>query len=104
MAFEFSIPHAFSSVSIRAHAPSASGVYGISNARQWIYIGEADNIRERLLEHLTETGVGIKRFLPTGFTFEVCDSHTKAERHSQLVTQYHPVYNREVRLRAGRIA
>jgi hypothetical protein len=77
-------------------------VYGISNARQWIYIGEADNIRERLLEHLTETSVGIKRFVPTGFSFEVCDRHTKTERHSRLVAQYDPVYNGEARLGAGR--
>jgi excinuclease UvrABC nuclease subunit len=102
VAFEFTIPHAFSSVSIRAHAPSASGVYGISNARQWIYIGETDNIRERLLEHLAETSTGISRYLPTGFSFEVCDSHSKPKRHSRLVAQYDPVYNREARPGVGK--
>ena len=79
-------------------------MYGISNARQWIYIGEADNIRERLLEHVTEPSTEIRRYIPTGFSFEVCDSHTKAERHSPLVSQYDPVYNREARLGAERNA
>lgn len=102
MAFEFTLPHAFSRVSIRAHAPSAPGVYGISNARQWIYIGEADNIREQLLELLTESSERIKRYSPTGFSFEVCDSHSKAQRHRRLVAQYDPVYNREARLWAAR--
>lgn len=102
MAFEFTIPHAFSSVSIRAHAPAAPGVYGISNSRQWIYIGEADNIREQLLEHLTETTPGIRRYIPTGFSFQMCDSHARAERHRRLVAQYDPAYNRETRLTAGK--
>jgi excinuclease UvrABC nuclease subunit len=104
VAFEFTIPHAFSNVSIRAHAPSAPGVYGISNARRWIFIGETDNIRERLLEHLTDTSAGIKFYIPTGFSFQVCDSRIKAERHSRLLAQYDPIYNRESRLRAGRSA
>ena len=100
MAFEFTIPHSFSGVSIRAHAPSAPGVYGISNARQWIYIGEAEDIRERLLEHLTENSTGIKGYVPTGFSFEVCDSHTRTERRSRLIAQYDPVHNRQSRHRS----
>jgi excinuclease UvrABC nuclease subunit len=104
LAFEFTLPHAFSNVSIRTHAPSAPGVYGVSNARQWIYIGETDDIRERLLEHLTETSTRIRRYIPTGFTFEVCHSHNKAERHRRLVAQYSPVCNRESRLTAGKKA
>jgi hypothetical protein len=96
MAFEFTIPHAFSNGSVRAHAPAAPGVYGISNARQWIYIGETDNIRARLLEHLAESATGIKEHVPTGFTYEVCEWQARTERHDRLVTQYNPVCNREL--------
>jgi excinuclease UvrABC nuclease subunit len=96
MPFGFATPHAFSTVSIRAHAPAACGVYGISNARQWIYIGETDNIRDRLLQHFEETGTGIKAQVPTGFTYEVCEWHVRTERHDRLVIEYDPVCNREV--------
>jgi hypothetical protein len=93
--FEFAIAHAFSSVSIRAHAPAASGVYGISNARRWIYIGETDNIRERLLEHLGESTTGIKAQVPTGFTYEACDWNLRTERHDRLVAEFKPICNGE---------
>jgi hypothetical protein len=91
----FTMPHAFSTGSIRAHAPAASGVYGISNRREWIYIGETDNIQARLLEHLAETSSEVKTRSPTGFTFELCDRQSRLGRQSLLVMQYAPVCNPE---------
>jgi hypothetical protein len=93
MPFEFAVAHAFSNVSIRAHAPAMPGVYGISNARQWIYIGETDNIQERLLTHLLDLGSEIKAQSPTGFTYEVCEWQTRSSRYNRLVTEYGPVCN-----------
>ncbi len=81
--------------SIRAHAPAASGVYGLTNRREWIYIGEADNIRERLLEHLGEkSGTEIQSQEPTGFAFELCDRPARVGRQDRLIQQYEPVCNR----------
>ena len=96
MPFEFGLPHAFSSLSVRAHAPVASGVYGISNSHKWIYIGETDNIQERLLEHLSEIGTGIKAHVPTGFTYEMCGWQVRTGRHGRLVREYNPICNREL--------
>ena len=79
MAFEFTIPHAFSVVSVRAHAPAAGGVYGISNSQEWILIGETDNIRERLYNTLIGLGTGIKAHAPTGFTYELCESTVRTD-------------------------
>jgi excinuclease UvrABC nuclease subunit len=45
----------FKAADIRREAPASSGVYGLSNAREWIYVGETDNIQVRLLEHLNGT-------------------------------------------------
>ena len=44
---------------VRANAPAASGIYGASNAREWIYIGETDNIQASRLneEYLPTTKV-----------------------------------------------
>ena len=95
LAFAFNLPHAFSSVSVLAHAPTASGVYGISNAREWLYIGEAENIQQRLLVHLSESGTALHARSPTGFSFELCDENTRHGRQDRLIMQYEPVCNRQ---------
>lgn len=89
------MPHAFSIGSVRAQAPAASGVYGITNRNEWIYIGEADNIRDRLMEHLADDlGSDIHSHAPTGFAFELCDRGARADRQDRLVQQYEPICNR----------
>src|SRR5947209_1799065 len=88
------MPHAFSASSVRAHAPATSGVYGLSNGREWIYIGETDNIQARLLEHLAESSTQLKSHAPTGFTYELCESTSRLRRQDRLVAQYGPVCNR----------
>jgi len=40
MPFEHLIPRPFVPGSIQTYAPMASGVYGISNALKWLYIGQ----------------------------------------------------------------
>ena len=54
MPFEQLVPLPFTPKAVQTHAPIASGVYGISNAREWIYIGETDNIQGALFEHLRD--------------------------------------------------
>jgi hypothetical protein len=52
--------------SVLLKGPAASGVYGLFNA-VWIYIGEAENIRTQLLEHLTDDNPCINYHQPSGF-------------------------------------
>jgi hypothetical protein len=70
----------------------ASGVYGISNAREWIYIGSTDNIHAELLSRLEEGG-GLGERQPTGFVFEVCDRAARPARQDRLVREYRPVFS-----------
>ena len=93
MPFERSVAHAFRVGSILAHAPSVSGVYGISNAREWIFIGQSDNIQRQLLDHLQEDGTFLKGRLPTGFVYEMCDDGVRAGRVDRLVQEYGPAAN-----------
>ena len=51
MPFDQHVPRALTPTSIRNFAPIASGVYGVSNAREWIYIGETDDIDGRIRRH-----------------------------------------------------
>ncbi len=94
MPFEYSLAHAFSPTSIRAHAPSAPGVYGISNARQWVFVGATQNIRESLLRHVAELGTLLARNEPKGFVFELCGDADQISRCDRLIAEYAPVCNR----------
>lgn len=94
MPFNQMIPHALSRSGVQAYAPGTSGVYGISNASEWIYIGQADNIQNALQDHLLDVDASIMKRLPTGFVFETCDSTHRLARQGRLVTEYSPACNR----------
>ena len=94
MPFEHLTPRPFLSGPIQTYAPMASGVYGISNAREWIYIGETDNIQGTLLSHLQELDTSLMKRRPTGFVFEVCDRANRPVRQDRLVVEYEPTCNR----------
>lgn len=101
MPFRSPMPHSFQAHSILAHAPPYSGVYGISNAREWIYIGQTDDIRSALLQRLEEAG-SYQAQVPTGFTFEVCEPVVRTVRQARLVYEFNPVENRQPDTGSGR--
>ena len=72
------------------------GVYGLSNAREWVFVGVTDDIRATLLDHLQESDTTLKSRAPTGFTFEICHPSQRAARLSRLVTELSPVCNRGI--------
>lgn len=90
MPFERPFPRPFTVGSIREHAPGLPGVFGLSNAREWLYIGEADNIQHALLERVTSSGSANSIQRPTGFVFEVCDRARQTVRQASLVLEYKP--------------
>jgi len=94
MPFDQFIPAPFVARAVQTHAPVASGVYGISNAREWIYIGETDNIQGALFHHLQDLGASLMKRQPTGFVFEICDEARRSARQDRLVLEYEPVCNR----------
>jgi len=87
-------PRSLTLSSIHANAPTVSGVYGISNAREWLYIGETNNIQEQLLGHLREVDTLLMGKQPTGFTFEICEPSERICRQNRLVLEYEPFCNR----------
>jgi predicted GIY-YIG superfamily endonuclease len=99
MPFDRFVPSPFIARAIQSHAPVASGVYGISNAREWIYIGETDNIQGALFHHLQDRGASLMKRLPTGFVFEICDQARRSARQDRLVLEYEPVCNRSAEVR-----
>ena len=93
MPFEGFTPHSFIAASVRTNAPAASGIYGVSNARQWIYIGETSDIQASLLHDLQQGGSAILAERPTGFVFELCVPDRRLGRQNRLISEYAPVCN-----------
>lgn len=90
MPFAECAARSFTVVSIQKNAPEFSGVYGLSNAREWLFVGESDNIRATLLEHYREIGTVLKNQTPTGFAFELCSATERLFRLKALVRELHP--------------
>jgi hypothetical protein len=65
-------------------APQASGVY----------VGEAGNLRARLLAHFDGPNVCFKRNEPMGFQFELVPAKQRAARKNELIGELKPVCNR----------
>jgi|SRR6266511_3327336 len=94
MPFERCAGLSFTAIAIQNAVPSTSGVYGLSNANEWVYIGVSDDIREALLALLAGRDTYVKSRRPTGFTFEICAPHERAARQDQLVLEFEPFCNR----------
>lgn len=92
MPFEQFIPRPLKPRSVWADAPASSGVYGISNSREWLYIGETDDIRASLLGHLQESDSALMKKCPTGFVFELCGPGRRMVRRKRLITEYEPLF------------
>jgi hypothetical protein len=95
MPFSQFTPRNFTPDAVHMYAPLTSGVYGISNAREWIYIGETDNIQSSLLTHLQDVNTSLMKREPTGFVFEICDQARRSSRQDRLVFEYGPACNRQ---------
>ncbi|HEY1754562.1 MAG TPA: hypothetical protein VGG72_04150 [Bryobacteraceae bacterium] len=96
MPFNQIIPRPFTSEAVHMYAPSVSGVYGISNAREWIYIGESSDIQAALLAQVQDPSTSVRKHGPTGFVYEICDQALRMGRHGRLVSEYGPACNRHL--------
>ena len=93
MPFDRIVPHPLTAASVQIYAPAVSGVYGISNAQEWIYIGETDNIQAALMGHLQDWSAQVMKKHPTGFVCEVCDGLRRPARQDRLIVEYGPACN-----------
>jgi len=94
MPFENHGNRSFTTVSIAKNAPSVSGVYGLADAREWIYVGEAPDIQAELLRHLRNPDEFLRQHPPSGFTYERSAAAQRIARQNQLVSELKPLGNR----------
>ena len=93
----------FTYASIRQNAPVCSGVYAISNAQEWLFVGSADDLQSALHKHLMEAGTPLKSKSPTGFTFEACGAGARQGLLDELVTDLRPCCNRSNKPRSNQL-
>jgi len=96
MPFENHANRSFTLISIGKNAPPASGVYGLADAYQWIYVGETADIQAELLRHLENPHAFLTEHPPSGFTYELTTPGQRIERQNQLVLELEPIGNRLV--------
>lgn len=92
----------FSYASVRQNAPRMGGVYAISNAREWLFVGSADDLQSALHRHLMETGTALKSQAPTGFSFQECENGTRQALLESLVRELRPTCNSDSKRRGDR--
>ena len=92
MPFENCFGRVFTAVTIEREAPEASGVYGISNSRRWLYIDETENIRASLMEYLADSAAN-SQDSPAGFSFELSPAYNRIARRDRLIAELVPLQN-----------
>jgi hypothetical protein len=89
--------YAFTESSILFNAPAVSGVYALFNDGQWIYIGEGQNLRERLLQHRRDSHNDcVNRHSPMYFAFEQVADWLRVGRQDQLILAMAPLCNKRL--------
>lgn len=77
----------FSRFFIHAVVPSESGIFGLYNRHERVFIGESHNLRKTLLRlHSDMLRLGFTG--PTGFTFELCPGASRRARLRELFTEH----------------
>jgi hypothetical protein len=85
--------YSFSRSSIQQNAPASPGVYGISNAAEWIFVGSGEDVQSALLNHLSDRGTPLLAHAPTGFIVEACAAEQLGTRQKSLIHELRPVCN-----------
>jgi hypothetical protein len=96
MAFRGKHSYSFTPLSVRQNAPPLPGVYALSNAQEWVFVGAADDVQAALRAHLSEPGERLRSAAPTGFIFELCDSAARVGRLARLIHELSPLCNHPV--------
>lgn len=85
--------YSFTPASIRQNAPPHPGIYALSNAREWVFVAETEDVQAALRAHLSAPGTRLRAAAPTGFTFELCDGGLRRARVSRLILELSPTCN-----------
>jgi hypothetical protein len=83
----------FSRMSIVRNAPEQSGIYALYHRATWVYIGETENIRAQLLQHLEGDVTCVAVYPALAFSYVLAPPAIRAWRQDELVREFHPFCN-----------
>jgi excinuclease UvrABC nuclease subunit len=90
VAYDSGTTYALGYRAVQDHVPNSSGVYTIYTARQWIYVGQSDDIRQGLFRHLNEPSACMEGRKALSFSFETLPAAERASRYDVLVRELRP--------------
>ena len=83
--------YSFTQLSIFLQVPPKSGVYALHNSNRCIYIGETENLRKTLQQHLRGDNPWISLWEPSGVYFELWPETSRYERKIHLIEEFQPL-------------
>ncbi len=86
----------FDATSIHIYAPNQSGVYALHDSQRWIYVGETENLHDRLMQHVNGDNACVTRQRPTHFSFELWPGQQRVRRQDQLIVELGPSCNQRL--------
>ena len=75
-----------------ARAPDDSGIVGLKNLGEWVYIASSNSIRRALKDFLEGSMPWISQQHPVQFSYELAEGRQRAFRCSELTAEYRPVF------------
>ena len=89
---------AFNKATVESLEDGKKGCYGLfqqaQTGRVWIYVGKADNMRKRLLEHVNGDNPCITKYRPSHFVTVLASNNENLEK--QLIGELDPYCNKKV--------
>jgi len=83
----------FDTSSVRLNAPQEAGIYALRSPTRWVYVGESDNIRAQLIQHLNGDNACITVHPSLTFSYELVPDAIRAWRQDELVSEFRPICN-----------
>ena len=90
MAFDGVPTYAFDAEAVRDGAPEESGVYAIFTPTRWVFIGDSDNVRAALFQHLNTPNLCIYKYHPLSFSCELASRSERAGLREALLAELRP--------------
>jgi excinuclease UvrABC nuclease subunit len=77
--------------SLQSKAPLKEGVYGIRSGDRWLYVGQSEDLRRRLIELFQDRSNPIHKYPNLEFLCEV--TPMGEDRMRQLLIEFRPLCN-----------
>jgi hypothetical protein len=72
-------------------------VYCIFTSKEWVYVGESDNIQQSLFAHLNKPSLCLQQFSALSFSYELASAAERRATLGRLIEARNPACTAEER-------